>query len=81
MHLDEFRKMLGFIGASFIGERLFAVICKPEHPSSFQLTDYLIYQDIVYHGSENEKNLISFKILDLSGTGRVSYTYYEKFWI
>jgi Ca2+-binding EF-hand superfamily protein len=64
--------MLGFLGSSFIGERMFDAIKKPIE-QSFDFKEYLIYQDTVYHGNEDEKNLLSFRILDLSGTGRVEY--------
>lgn len=41
----------------------------------------MIYQDIVYHGDEAEKSLLSFKIIDLSGAGSVTYECYESFWL
>lgn len=59
---------------------MFSVIT-PENCDSFELKHYLIYQDIVYHGTEHEKNLLSFRILDLSGTGKVHYETYESFWL
>lgn len=71
--------MLGFLGQSFIGERMFTVICRKPSEKSFDMNDYLVYQDIVYHGTDAEKNMISFKMLDISNTGRVSYGTYETF--
>jgi len=40
--LSEFREMLGFIGSSFIGERMFNVIITPGR-KDFSLAEYLIY--------------------------------------
>ena len=59
---------------------MFSVICKQPHERSFEITDYLVYQDIVHHGTDSEKNMISFKMLDISNTGNVSYETYETFW-
>jgi len=47
--------MLGSIGETFIGERMFEVICPPGK-KVMELKDYLIYQDILYNGSAEEKN-------------------------
>lgn len=44
------------------------------------MEDYLVYQDKVYFGTEKEKNQITFRMLDLSGSGKVTYDTYEKFW-
>ncbi len=53
--------MLGFVGTTFIGERMFEVIARVKDTNDyFELTDYLIYQDMVYYGTETEKNKISF---------------------
>ena len=72
--------MLGFLGKSFIGARMFAVIKKSPESDTISLCDYLIYQDIVQHGTDQEKNLISFKMLDMSNSGQVSWKTYEEFW-
>ena len=55
MDLTSYRNMLGAIGQTYIGERLFAVIC-PEDKSVITLKDYLNYQDILYNGTVAEKN-------------------------
>lgn len=61
---------------------MFDVIGRVKDTSDcFELTDYLIYQDMVYHGTETEKNKISFQMLDLSGTGEVTKQVYESFWM
>lgn len=43
INLTKFRAMLGIIGASFIGERLFEVIRKSRRHVTFELSDYLVY--------------------------------------
>ena len=60
--------MLGFIGHSFLGERLFYVVKKPER-STISLADYLIYNDVIYYGNPDEKFINSFKMMDLEGKG------------
>jgi hypothetical protein len=80
MDLTGYRKMLGFLGSSFIGERMFAVIKKTPKETMITLCDYLIYNDKVYHGTDQEKNLISFRMLDMSNSGQVNYNTYEEFW-
>ena len=68
VRLDGFREMIGSIGQSFIGERIFNVICRPGL-DYIELKDYLIYQDVIHYGTEEEKNQISFRMLDLKNTG------------
>ena len=41
--------MLGFIGNSFLGERLFYVV-KKENRMTIGLLDYLVYNDVIYYG-------------------------------
>lgn len=79
MHLREFRKMLGLIGDSFIAERMFHVIKQDAHSESFSLNEYLIYQDQVHHGSQREKDLISFRMLDLDNSQAVTLENYDQF--
>lgn len=63
-----FQQMLGFIGDSFLGERLFYVV-KKEHRDTITLLDYLIYNDVIYYGQPEEKFINSFKMMDLEGKG------------
>lgn len=69
--------MLGLIGKSFIGERMFAVIAP--NGRTFTLNDWLEYQDKVSHGTETEKNQISFKMLDISNKDWINLERYEDF--
>ena len=70
--------MLGAIGETYIGERLFIVICKPGN-KVFDLNDYLIYQDILYHGTDEEKSRNQFRMLDINNNGKVERTEYINF--
>lgn len=79
MNEAGFRNMLGFLGKSFIGERMYHVT-KPQNDKLISLEDYLVYQDKVMHGTTTEKNDISFRMLDMSNSGQVTYETYEKFW-
>ena len=44
------------------------------------LEDYLVYNDIIAHGTTQEKNFITFKMIDLSNAGRISYENFKCFW-
>ena len=76
--LDGFRELIGSIGQSFIGERIFNVICRPGN-NYIEIQDYLIYQDKIHNGTEDEKNDISFRMLDRKKKGQITiedYTYF-----
>lgn len=75
----EFSSMLGQIGASFVGKRIFAAIC-PKGADHIFLKDYIIYCDTVRTGTKDEKDLISFKMLDIKAEGRITFQLYERFW-
>ena len=59
---------------------MYHVIKASKETSFITLRDYLIYQDKVMHGDETEKNDLSFRMLDLSDLGRVTFETYENFW-
>jgi len=42
--------------------------------------DYAIYLDIIYYGTEDEKNEVSFMLLDLRGEGMIILESFELFW-
>ena len=42
MNLVEFKEMIGFIGESFLCERMFKVIC-PSKDQTFKIKDYIVY--------------------------------------
>ena len=71
--------MLGFIGHSFLGERLFYVVKHPDH-HTITLADYLIYNDVIYYGKPEEKFINSFKMMDLEGNGKITRPAFIDFW-
>ena len=56
-----------------------------KHPSYERnfivVEDYIIYMDMIYHGTEDEKDLISFMMLDEVGLGKITFPFYENFLI
>ncbi len=45
------------------------------------LEDYLIYNDIVSHGTQNEKNNFTFGTIDVAKRGRVNFEEFREFWL
>ena len=43
--------------------------------------DYIIYMDMVYNGTQEDKNKISFMMVDVLGEGKVFFEDYRNFWI
>ena len=43
--------------------------------------DYIIYMDMIYNGTQEEKNKISFMMVDVTGDGKVFFDDYRNFWI
>jgi len=64
MDLQAFREILGILGNFKISERMFQAI-DDNRDGLISLEDYLIYNDIVSHGEEREKDFITFKIFDV----------------
>ena len=53
----------------------------PEKRRYIVVEDYIIYMDMIYNGTEDEKELISFMMLDEVGLGKVVFPFYENFLI
>ena len=45
------------------------------------MEDYIVYMDMIYHGTEDEKDQISFMMLDEVGLGKITFPFYENFLI
>lgn len=43
--------------------------------------DYIVYMDMIYHGSDDEKDQISFMMIDEVGLGKIVFPFYENFLI
>ena len=61
--------MLGMLGATFFGRRLFEVT--KTNSNSVTYIDYLVYYDVSHYGDSAEKNEIQFKLLDIQGHGLI----------
>ena len=50
--------------------------------SEFFLTleDYLVYNDVSFYGTEKEKSMLTFMMLDKRGNNRVDLDGYRHFW-
>jgi EF hand len=44
------------------------------------LEEYLVYNDKIAHGTTQEKNFITFKMIDITNSGRVSFDDFKLFW-
>lgn len=81
--------MIGVLGNFFIGKRMFETILKftnigpkaTEQQRYIRLVTYVEYSDILYHGTQQEKDRIGFMMLDLKGEGKIDFKAYEVFWI
>ena len=60
-------------------------IGKPTHSqyrrNYIVVEDYIMYMDLIYDGTPEQKNRISFMMCDVKGEGKVSYGDYRHFWI
>ena len=45
------------------------------------LEDYVIYMDMIYYGSQEEKDQIAFKMMDIQGQQKIYLEDYTHFWI
>ena len=41
--------------------------------------DYVLYMDMIYKGTDDEKDLISFMMIDEVGHGKITFPFYENF--
>lgn len=81
--------MIGVLGNYFIGKRMFETILQwsgiPANATVQQryirLTTYVQYSDIIYHGTQKEKDHIGFMMLDMKGEALIDFKAYEVFWI
>jgi hypothetical protein len=75
--------MIGMLGKFFIGDRMFQTIRTLEgrpNANSISLRAYLKYTDIIYNGTLEEKDKISFLMINIAGGERVTLVDYKQFW-
>jgi len=78
-----FKSMIGMLGKFFIGDRMFQTIRTLEgrpKANSISLRAYLKYTDIIYNGTLEEKDKISFLMINITGAERVTFVDYKQFW-
>ena len=60
-------------------------ISESRHPNKQRnfivVEDYIIYMDLIYHGSDDEKDLIAFMMIDEVGQGKITFPFYENFMV
>jgi len=84
---QHFKQMIGVLGNYFIGKRMFETILLWSGIKAnailryIRLVTYVEYSDIIYNGTQNEKDRIGFMMLDVKGEGKIDFESFEKFWI
>lgn len=80
MNLKQYRDSLGLIGMqslSFLADRMFLVMDR-DNKGYISLDEYLCYIDIMMYGSEDEKLVQSFQLLDLRQKGEITFEDFNK---
>jgi Ca2+-binding EF-hand superfamily protein len=62
-----------------MSDRIFSAIDR-DGKGLISLEDYLVYNEILSHGSQSEKNMLTFKVIDVRRRGRVSLPEFKEFW-
>lgn len=75
---QQFKNMMGIIGETYFAVRMFEVI-DDDNSGTITLGEYLSYNDVMMHGSETEKRLQNFKMIDIKGNGKVTFENFEEF--
>jgi len=80
MSLMSFKLMLGVLGNYMMSDRIFSAIDR-DGKGKISLEDYLVYNEVVSHGSQTEKNMLTFKVIDVRRRGRVDLNEFKEFWL
>lgn len=76
----KFRESLGVLGlenASYLADRVFTII-DDDNDGYVSFEEFLNYMNILIKGDENEKALLSFRILDTGHKSKIVYEDIEK---
>jgi len=76
MNLNGFKEMIGLIGNFELSERIFAVIDRNQD-QVITLEEFLVYNDILTNGSQDEKMLLTFKMIDVNENSGVEYSEFK----
>jgi Ca2+-binding EF-hand superfamily protein len=80
MSLISFKLMLGILGNYMMSDRIFSAIDR-DGKGKISLEDYLVYNEVLSHGSQTEKNMLTFKVIDVRRRGRVYLNEFKEFWL
>lgn len=78
MDKNSFKSMLGILGSYLITDRIFSAI-DSDNDGLVSLEDYLVYNDVISYGTEEERSLQTFSKIDLRRRGRVNYSEFKDF--
>lgn len=78
--LLSFKLMLGILGNYMMSDRIFSAIDR-DAKGLISLSDYLVYNETLSHGSQTEKNMLTFRVIDLRKRGRVTLPEFKEFWL
>jgi Ca2+-binding EF-hand superfamily protein len=79
MNLESFKAMYGILGYYSISDRIFKAI-DTSGEGLISLEEYLCYNDVLSFGSQTEKTLFTFNIIDLKRRGKVNFREFKEFW-
>ena len=78
LSLDEYRAMMGVLGNTYLTERMFVAMDK-DNDEVIDLSEYLTYNDIISHGTVEEKRDQNFRMFNLNRDTQVTYDEFEDF--
>ena len=78
MTQQDYRQLLGALGDTFLGERLFNAVSLGQ--SHIMVTDFLVYQDILYYGTDEEKNKRQYLMMNLKPEDDLRIDEYVEFY-
>ncbi len=80
MDLASFKEMIGILGNFELSERMFGVIDE-DKDQLISLEQYLVYNDKLNNGTQDEKIQLTFKMIDAKNRGKVEYEDFKLFWM
>lgn len=78
MDKNSFKSMLGILGSYLITDRIFQAI-DADNDGLVSLEDYLVYNDVISYGTEEERSQQTFIKIDLGKRGLVNFSEFKDF--
>lgn len=78
MTKKQFKSMMGILGETYFATRMFDVMDE-DSTGKITLGQYLDFNDIMMHGTEEEKKKQNYRMLDIKGEGIITYESFEEF--